>query len=430
MVRARPQPVPCPFRGPFTFDYKRSDKVCDAPISRVASCAAPWRLVLRHQACPDVAGAERLSEQLTCLATWRNHDTHFMFGRLDSVKTKTDADRYRCFIYQRFDHGHNQRGYHVVQSGDSTCQGLQSVHDGHKVMNLYDDKHSTAKCRLPDWFVAHHEWHSMDWSQRYHIFHKNHSVKVTDFARSSSAGPRNETTKLVCSRVVHETDRVVKLVFHRSRDCISKYQCALLYRRDGNVVEIKLGDPIDSPDAACHFFDERRHNFTTLVASGLPGHPCPYLGRHAVIGVRREGRAVRDTCSDAFSTLVMGCSSSDTLQLRSECRQGTRSTEYRCHGNWEENGTHYLVTSLVGQPATQARRVCFVSMATSEGLHFSTLQRACYRNIALGREGTLAFNVTIDGDCRAEASTTRSLGAQLAAGAVSWLLSCLLLASR
>ena len=46
------------------------------------------------------------------------------------------ARRYRCFIYQRFDQGGGKQGFHVVQSGDSTCQGLQSVHVGHKVMNL------------------------------------------------------------------------------------------------------------------------------------------------------------------------------------------------------------------------------------------------------------------------------------------------------
>ena len=43
------------------------------------------------------------------------------------------------------------------------------------------------------------------------------------------------------------------------------------------------------------------------------------------------------------------------------------------------------------------RRVCFISMATSEGLVFSTLQEACHRNLSIDSGGALAFNVTIDG---------------------------------
>ncbi|XP_043212045.1 uncharacterized protein LOC122376299 isoform X2 [Amphibalanus amphitrite] len=408
MIRVRPTPVPCPFRGRFTFNYRRSDRVCADPVSRAWSCADPWSLVLQHQACPDVAGAERLSETLTCLATWRNHDTHFMFGKLNSVKTKTDADRYRCFIYQPFDLGGGQQGFHVVQSGDSTCQGLQSVHVGHKVMNLTNERRRLAKCRLPEWLTAHHEWHRMDSRLRFHIFHKNHSIKVSHEQGPGQERQDDESTKLICSQITELSENSAQVVFHHSRGCTSGYQCAVLYRRDRHVVEIKLGDVVPSPEAACQFFDETRHNFTTLVAASHPSHPCPYLGRHAVIGVQREGRRVRDACSGAFSTLVMGCHASDTLELRSECRQRTESSEYRCHGSWQENNTHFLVASPLSRSSPSARRVCFISMATGDGLHFSTLQEACYRSVLPGQEGSLAFNVTINGDCRAEA-TDRSL---------------------
>ena len=49
MVRVQAPPVPCPFQGAFTFDYRRSAAVCASPVSRVSACAARWRLVLHHQ---------------------------------------------------------------------------------------------------------------------------------------------------------------------------------------------------------------------------------------------------------------------------------------------------------------------------------------------------------------------------------------------
>ena len=62
-------------------------------------------------------------------------DVHTLRARV-AESVLCSWDRYRCFIYQPFDQGGGKQGFHVVQSGDSTCQGLQSVHVGHKVMNL------------------------------------------------------------------------------------------------------------------------------------------------------------------------------------------------------------------------------------------------------------------------------------------------------
>jgi hypothetical protein len=58
MYRSEASPVPCPFKGPFSFTYSRGSGECARPVSRVDSCISDSRIRLRYQACADVAGSE------------------------------------------------------------------------------------------------------------------------------------------------------------------------------------------------------------------------------------------------------------------------------------------------------------------------------------------------------------------------------------
>lgn len=58
MYRSEASPVPCPFKGPFSFTYSRGSGECARPVSRVDSCISDSRIRLRYQACADVSGSE------------------------------------------------------------------------------------------------------------------------------------------------------------------------------------------------------------------------------------------------------------------------------------------------------------------------------------------------------------------------------------
>ena len=48
----------CPFQGIYTFSYSTRGGTCAQPPSQTASCTDKSKMVLRYQACPDVAGSE------------------------------------------------------------------------------------------------------------------------------------------------------------------------------------------------------------------------------------------------------------------------------------------------------------------------------------------------------------------------------------
>ena len=48
----------CPFQGIYTFSYSTRGGTCAHPPSQTASCTDKSKMVLRYQACPDVAGSE------------------------------------------------------------------------------------------------------------------------------------------------------------------------------------------------------------------------------------------------------------------------------------------------------------------------------------------------------------------------------------
>lgn len=149
---------------------------------------------------------------------------------------------------------------------------------------------------------------------------------------------------------------------------------------------------------------------------------CPYLGRFSVTGLRPP-----ESCASAgaeeLSTLVVGCSTGHTMEFRSDCAtEDFVSSEcfsstvarrirkvlftkpwsrcfaaYSCHGRWEDNGTHFLITTPLSRTSHGARRLCFMYRESDGMVHFSSSSDSCQRGVAPGIGGTLAFNVTSTG---------------------------------
>jgi len=73
-------------------------------------------------------------------------------------------------------------------------------------------------------------------------------------------------------------------------------------------------------------------------------------------------------------------------------------TVYSCHGRWEDNGTHYLITTPLSRSSRGPRRYCFMYREAQDGVvHFSSSSDSCRRNISPGIGGSMAFNVTSTG---------------------------------
>lgn len=63
MFRVNSKPISCPFSGAsFTFTYNRGYGECAMPISLAEKCTDESKLLLKYQACPDVAGTESNSK--------------------------------------------------------------------------------------------------------------------------------------------------------------------------------------------------------------------------------------------------------------------------------------------------------------------------------------------------------------------------------
>ncbi|GLH03284.1 Uncharacterized protein GBIM_09214 [Gryllus bimaculatus] len=74
---------------------------------------------------------------------------------------------------------------------------------------------------------------------------------------------------------------------------------------------------------------------------------------------------------------------------------------YSCHGRWEDNGTHFLITTPLSRRSHGARRLCFMYREADGGgvVRFSSSAASCRRDIRPGVGGGLAFNVTSTGQC-------------------------------
>lgn len=87
--------------------------------------------------------------------------------------------------------------------------------------------------------------------------------------------------------------------------------------------------------------------------------------------------------------LYMGCSTQDTMEFRRDCGAPEPDvvSAYTCHGRWEENGTHFLITSPLPRSSRGARRLCFAYREHQGVLHFASSGESCPRVAASSASG-------------------------------------------
>lgn len=433
MVRVNATPVPCPFKGPYQFTYYRGySPECENPPSTIDACTDDWRLQLRFQACPDVIGSESTVEELVCLATWKEGSMHYLVGQLERKIPKmatTAEDKYRCFVYEKrkgdFD-GHTGT-FHLAQSGDATCNGLQTI-EGSRTLKLTKiavhpttTEFASVGCTYPSWMTdVARQWHTLDWRRTYTFGHHNATLRVTNasgilemraICAATSGGSGDSSAVDDETSGVLKQKRDVTLVVHATEGCNVGYICMIFYQRTHHVVELQMSNFSENTDDVCSpsTFDRSSTPYVTLITSSPRAKQCPDLGRYSRLVQSKHGggggnaRGRRDVCPPEFTSLRMGCDRVDALEFETDCPSEHRIESHECHADWQENGTSFLITSVKG---TQTR-YCFVyTVSHDKVLRFSSVQDSCRRNVRPGAsDRSTAFNVTSSGRCTASSDS-------------------------
>ncbi|XP_017484335.1 PREDICTED: uncharacterized protein LOC108373008, partial [Rhagoletis zephyria] len=286
LFRESAEPVKCPLKGPFIFTYNRGHGECKSPVSNIESCTEDSRLLLSFQACPDVQGTESTVEELTCLATWKDGNSRYLVGLVSHHHAISNEERYRCFVYEKISSlmggpsivSSKDAEYKLAQSGDATCNGLDSAEVGSRIMSLRKPP-VTERCDFPAWFKGPRHWHVLMGNAVYN-YHPNdgsvHIIKPNGFME----------TRALCEQINKQTSTEMMAVVHYTTGCQSGFMCMMFYRRDTHVIEIQTGKQASRLEDACapDHFDVIRMPYITLLASNPDPQICPMEGLYNLRG--------------------------------------------------------------------------------------------------------------------------------------------------
>ncbi|KAL6266588.1 hypothetical protein P5V15_003434 [Pogonomyrmex californicus] len=392
MFRMNSKSIACPFNGAsFTFTYNRGYAECAMPISLAEKCTDESKLLLKYQACPDVAGTESNTEELQCLAVWNDGRNKYLVGTLKERNTLGEAKTYRCFLYEEKPHHQGKMIYLLAQSGDPTCNGLTTVSEGSPTIKLTKVDKEHSRCKYPAWVTQHHDWHSLDGTKNYHFTNKNATLKVKAQMQDTDGEAAYEE-KIVCHNLekLYPNDNMqgnkVKLVAHVTSGCDIGYVCMIFHKRDSHIIEIQQSDQkAIMPDEACSISDPSTMPYTTLITTFLHQRRCPHLGRYKILDFapsrtlstavsRRQRRSElsrttkRRTWQDNIedeecrnTNIQVGCSSADQTEIIIGNTCEHERIAYFCHGSWEEKGTWFTIVSQrnLEFPASPGQTFCF-----------------------------------------------------------------------
>ena len=208
MFKENAVPIKCPLKGPFTFTYNRGHGECVNPVSNIESCTEDSRLLLSFQACPDVAGTESTVEELTCLAQWKDGNSRYLVGLVSHHHATSNEERYRCFVYEKIagTGGFKEAEYKLAQSGDATCNGLDSAEVGSRIMTLKKAP-PADRCDFPQWFKGRKHWHSIMGNYGYAFHQSDGSMHIT-----KSNGVLE--TRALCEQINKQTSHEMMAVVH------------------------------------------------------------------------------------------------------------------------------------------------------------------------------------------------------------------------
>ncbi|XP_049294501.1 uncharacterized protein LOC125769738 isoform X2 [Anopheles funestus] len=274
MFKINPEPIKCPLSGSYTFTYNRGHGECRSPVSNMEMCTEDSRLLLSFQACPDVPGTESTVEELTCLAWWKDGNSRYLVGLVSHHHATSNEERFRCFVYEKL----SGSEYKLAQSGDATCNGLESAEVGSRIMTLKKAP-LMDRCDFPVWFKGPRFWHALMGSAHYVFDASDGSLHIKK--------PNGHTVaRSLCEQINKQTSSEMMVVVHHTMGCKSGFMCVMFYRRDTHVAELQMGTPTARLEDACttENFDVHRTPFVTLLANNSETQLCPLEGQYMMKG--------------------------------------------------------------------------------------------------------------------------------------------------
>ena len=85
------------------------------------------------------------AEEIECQASWRDGSFYYLVAKIHHAHALTDEEKYRCFIYEFTSKNKSSSSIQLAQSGDATCNGLQSPREGSRTLTLSIGKDPTIR---------------------------------------------------------------------------------------------------------------------------------------------------------------------------------------------------------------------------------------------------------------------------------------------
>ncbi|KFB42689.1 AGAP005275-PA-like protein [Anopheles sinensis] len=374
-------------------------------------------------------------EELTCLAWWKDGNSRYLVGLVSHHHATSNEERFRCFVYEKL--SGSDAEYKLAQSGDATCNGLESAEVGSRIMTLKKAP-LMDRCDFPVWFKGPRFWHALMGSAHYVFDASDGSLHIKK--------PNGHTVaRSLCEQINKQTASEMMVVVHHTMGCKSGFMCVMFYRRDTHVAELQMGTPAARLEDACttENFDVHRTPFVTLLANNSETQLCPMEGQYMmkgfltptssisrhkrnhnnkarahrhwdVVGYRNQESAIGSGSVSAGGTVggVIGAggymgleakrraflprSRRTALELARNDTYTVHAEEgavvYTCLGHWQENQTTYIIA----KHAMSQHGVC-ISYVPTEGSHVQVfVGDTCHRaGMQSGQHRSMPANVNV-----------------------------------
>ncbi|KAL3869009.1 hypothetical protein ACJMK2_041744 [Sinanodonta woodiana] len=356
---------PCPFQGSYTFTYANATMTnlqCTHPVSDIRACAdeSKFKFIFKH--CPGVPGTHDQVLDFQCLATWVNGEK-FMYGLFTEPWMTQDEYRYRCFMHSFYGSSGD-----MSMSADATCQGLQNPTLGAVSMSFSRVSWPRSTCTFPRYLANQNKWRDLSGRIRLEVESGLQVLRLKERLPLGTMmykdGSAVAVSKLVLRCVQSVGESISGLIadffiYYTNDSCVSGYQCLRIIKRDENVIELYVGDSLNSTDANC---DSRQFEMSTKYVM------IPDVNTSVACSASQKGiYQYMDKASDCTGMVDIGCTHADEIVIETICPLIKKSVSIlQCLQSWRLDGKAFLITQQPGQQDSPA--MCLTLIETEFGM--------------------------------------------------------------
>ncbi|RWS26210.1 hypothetical protein B4U80_05905 [Leptotrombidium deliense] len=364
----------CPINGRYRFAYTghNGEFHCDQSGSEISNCPHGNALGVRFRHC----SFPNMDTNFLCLGDWENYSGDRYLALMDLREDPKSRPKYRCGMYR--EEASTGRIF-LSLSADSTClTQLKSATNGFESLVLTPVQTKTAvslsetsKCRFPEWSQGKWENTKIE----------GNTLKFKDQLTQF----RTLASKCISRQNNTPNDRfIVQISTQWYGD--EFYTCIWMKRRSPNILEFQFGTQRTDvySDHLCEDMQFTSHSWYTQGKKNIAiPTACPITGDYmgVVPGVTGLCAKVASDCNnpDIMFYTVSSCENRSHI---------FEEREYRCLGNWEEDGILYTHTQRRDMPGHQ----CFTGkiMKNGEEVFIKEAGESCIRG-----EDPLIFGMKI-----------------------------------